>query len=616
MRIHPVTGAVAHGIAGDGVYVDGRPVRPGGGQNGMPDWFGTRLIYCGQSEVRTCLPDGTDDHTVTSLASFVRSSATGWAAWSPSRGVWTSWGLSLPKAVLFDMSADGWLLVGDDYQSGIGLSAYREGSPVAAWTVPTMPATFYPYPQAMLLSGGRAIWTVQSGTKRALRSYGLTGSNPVVPWNVLHPTACEVGGQVWVTYLRGEDDAVITHPWDYRGVGGIATAPGNKYGPVGVAEGPLVALYWSNGPGERAGDIREQLITTLDPIPSLVVPPVDTFGPVSPPLPDGTEISDLAPFLIGAPSLWPRTGTHPMHQVVDGDLIHFLKFDQATFPARDRYETWAITDEWVHHIEDASNDVPYSFTDTRWFPRRLKVGWAHTYDDGAEDAIFKARGTCTEVNRVGFHSRTWIEGAWDRFDCGPDLGIRRVVAVTFDPTDRVYAFDRGIEVNYFAEGAGWLRWEYHRSDVAMASGTPVFDDRSRVSRSDFYRFGGTPWLPTLTGCAPSPTVPPVVPPPPPPVETLVTVDQIATVLAGCLFERISAHLALNPAAPEADRRQSVHLWAIGTLNAIDEMYQGVFGRPLDLEGAGSRLLLYLDRPDFDDADMVAILEAAKARGER
>jgi hypothetical protein len=196
--------------------------------------------------------------------------------------------------------------------------------------------------------------------------------------------------------------------------------------------------------------------------------------------------------------------------VVNGDLVHHLKFDASAFPNRDRYETWAITGDaatgWVHHIEDASNDEPYSFTDTRWFPRQMRVGREYQFDDGGTTAIFKARdGACTVTNRVGFRSRAWILAAWDRFDCGPDLGVRQVVAVVFDPTDGVYAVDRGIEVNYFAAGAGWLRWEYHRSDVAMASGVPVFDNRSRTARSDFYRFGGTAWSPNLTGCAPMPT---------------------------------------------------------------------------------------------------------------
>jgi len=28
MKVHPVTGRVAHGIAGDGVFVDGREIKP------------------------------------------------------------------------------------------------------------------------------------------------------------------------------------------------------------------------------------------------------------------------------------------------------------------------------------------------------------------------------------------------------------------------------------------------------------------------------------------------------------------------------------------------------------------------------------------------------------
>src|SRR5687768_7633532 len=108
MRLHPITGQVAHGIAGDGVYLDGVQVALGGGRNGMPDWLGDILRWCGEADL-------TD-------ATLVRGSQVGvWAKWHNATGVERSDGFKLPAAVLLDMAPDGTMLVGENYQSGQGI---------------------------------------------------------------------------------------------------------------------------------------------------------------------------------------------------------------------------------------------------------------------------------------------------------------------------------------------------------------------------------------------------------------------------------------------------------------------------------------------------------------
>lgn len=402
-----------------------------------------------------------------------------------------------------------WLSI---FVAGAKVSEYRRGSAfgglrlkgsIASWVeFPDPPIIAFPGPYVVARD-------VILNTPIPVQVIGAAQYTPVV---FRHSTG------VWAIYQTDELGGVC-HRVDDATQGYIFGVAQSIYDPDVLLTDTGCTIGWSVDAGQFQTRTVDIPALGAGMVPLTIAPPVvDNFGPVSAPVPDGTDISDLAVYIIGVPSLWPRDGTHPMHQVIAGPLIHQCKFSAQAAPLRDRYETWGLDAEWVHHVEDASPDVPYAFTNTRWFPRRMRVGLAHVHQSDRDDAVFRDRGTCGEVNRVGFHDRTWVEDAWDRFDCGPELGIRRVVAVVWDNTDGVYAHDRGIEVNWFGEGVGWLRWEYHRSDIVMASGTPVFSDASRVHRSDFYRVTGQPWTPKLTGCAPpmTPLIPPV---PPMPVTT-------------------------------------------------------------------------------------------------
>lgn len=290
MRIHPVTGRVAHGIAGAGVYVDGVPVPGVPPVSGMPDWWGDRLLYVGADSTRlmTCAPDGSaSDVVADGPVTFVRASRDWWAAFDPSRGVWTSTGLVLPEAVLLDMAPDGTLVVGDHYheQEGSGLSLYQPGMSQPVHRVPdARPTVQIPYVQAAALDVSTVLWTEDGG--RTLRT--LTG-RVSLPWVALHPTLAYVAGRLWVCYLRAADDAVIAHPWSDPTVG-FCTIPGAAYGPAVALVGGWLVLRWSATAGETTHGLRAWSVdpATAGPIPPVVVappplPPV--FPPEPPPLP-------------------------------------------------------------------------------------------------------------------------------------------------------------------------------------------------------------------------------------------------------------------------------------------------------------------------------------------
>lgn len=257
MRIHPATRRIVHGIGGEGAYLDGAPLAAGGGLNGMPDWLGDEPIWCG----------------VTGKPfAFLRGSRVGaWAGWTSQFGVVTSWGLNLPKAVLLDMAADGTVLVGDDYQSGRGISAYRKLG--GEWHVPSArPEMRFPYSQAAILDEHTACWTENVNGRMVLKGFGLPEA-PRLPWNVLHPGRLfRVNGAPWVVYLRGEDDRIITHPWDFQGRG--FSVPGFGFGPDACFDDETLTLCWSSGAGEVPGDIHTQpfKLSELQEIPSVTTP--------------------------------------------------------------------------------------------------------------------------------------------------------------------------------------------------------------------------------------------------------------------------------------------------------------------------------------------------------
>lgn len=554
MRLHPLTGSIAHGIAGDGVYVEGRQVAPGNGQSGMPDWWGDLLIYCSETGLTSSQPDGSTPVVIGPKAALVRASSAGWAAWHSQRGVFTSWGLALPKAVLLDMSPDGTILVGDDYQSGKGISAYREGAAAPLWTAPAArPEMRFPYSQAAILDAQTACWTENVNGRMVLVGYfsGSLTIGPRPPWNILHVRMFRVNGQPWVVYLRSEDDRTIAHPWDYRGQG--FSMPGFGFGPEARQDGQFLTLIWSVGAGERATDIAGKAfnLAALEDIPSLPAPkpPPRPIGPMSDPLPEGTWI-DVWRFFQVDDAFWPRGDkargdTHGMDMQRipelerDGDLVFFnAKFAEA---GKGRLGELLSVDAdkengCVHWRADLSSetliDVP---SDTRWLRNRMQIGRQYGLDLG-DHTLAKVRRDGTVARVDDMNREMWIVSAWERFWCGEDWGECFVIRYCYnntglregrgtgDPRTYVETYYEAIKlIDGVWRCVGWGDWDTNQSSVVFATTKAVFPNPPQ-NHSDFWHKGGQrfpPDLPTfpMPRSVPAeqpPTIPPVKPPAPMP----------------------------------------------------------------------------------------------------
>ncbi len=246
------------------------------------------------------------------------------------------------------------------------------------------------------------------------------------------------------------------------------------------------------------------------------------IGPLSAPRSQDGRLYDLVSFIVGGPATWPRRGpTHPMHQALDpmapdgrGRLFHYVKFGDVV-PSGEAYETWGYDEHWLYHLEDASGHHagPYSFDDVRWFPRHMAIGEAHAFDTREHQTTFRDRGSCQVVQREPFRRRMWVEAVYDRFYWGPDLGERATMVIAYDPTAGIHIPERGVELGYYAHGAGSVRWEWFHSDRVYPKGATraQFTEAARGARSDFYLTGGPALRPKLTGCVPQvvPHLPPL-----------------------------------------------------------------------------------------------------------
>jgi len=367
------------------------------------------------------------------------------------------------------------------------------------------------------------------------------GVNPVIydAGGVLHISDCSVGTQGWryveaITGRMVTGDETLADPsrviGEYTTYGEI-TVGQSGYDCVALANGKRYVLAAGPQPGgaliirfNRWGSqcavatwlqsacltrflwfdvadlpqFPEQQAPAEPPIPQPV-------GPLVPQRSADGHVIDLYPFIMGTPDTWPRNGpTHAMDQTPlhHGGVFEYMKFGSLA-PAGAHYEQWAVDDHWFHLLEDSSGtDSSNTWTDTRHFPRRMAISESRAWLSGEHKFLAMAHGTCKVFETRELSRAVWILALWDRYWCGPDLGDRAVVCLVFDATADAYSADRMIELNYFAFGAGWFRWEAHRSDLVYASGSPVFNEHTLSGRSDFYLRGGTRVRPVLSGCIP------------------------------------------------------------------------------------------------------------------
>jgi hypothetical protein len=381
-------------------------------------------------------------------------------------------------------------------------------------------------------------WTPHTGWT-GLPTFG-PGNNPVIYDNagLLHITDGSVGtqgyrfvdatGRIWTGDETYFDPISDLSEWsDYGGFrigqGHGAVRPG---GGVQVWDGTVArwldqgtcTFIRVQGSGENVAIsyVRPEGCviswTTLSELrllpPINVAAPEPPIGPTTPPRTDDGRLYDLLSFVASDSTLQPRTGpTHPQYQLdrVSPTLTYFIKFDDPH-----AYELWAHDANWIYHLEDASGRPAYSLSDPRWFPRQLPIGEAHAFVTGPHESVYRTV-SCSESRRDPIDRKMWLHAVYDGWQWGTDLGIRPTIVAVYDPTAGIHSASRSVELYYFAEGAGWCRWEAYRSDLVYASGTATFTDAARVARSDFYHVGGRNLEPIPTGCVPEqvPSYPPL-----------------------------------------------------------------------------------------------------------
>ncbi len=165
---------------------------------------------------------------------------------------------------------------------------------------------------------------------------------------------------------------------------------------------------------------------------------------------------DVLDFLLGAPAVWPRIGTHYQGQFVDTDRqqVCWVKYGNPR-----TFECWRWDESYVYHLVDHAIDgntgESYRFSDGRWLPRRFAGTWSL---DVSDNRITWFDPACAVESRSGifpYRQRAWVEHARD---AGPDLGVRDTLVLEYQPYDPVGAAGAP-EHFYFGRGAGWYEWE-------------------------------------------------------------------------------------------------------------------------------------------------------------
>src|SRR5439155_3491511 len=84
---------------------------------------------------------------------------------------------------------------------------------------------------------------------------------------------------------------------------------------------------------------------------------------------------DVLAYLLGDESLWPRSGSHGQHQIVD---LARREVCWTKYANPRRFECWRWDEQYVYHVVDhaldGDSDESYRFTDGRWLPRYLPAG--------------------------------------------------------------------------------------------------------------------------------------------------------------------------------------------------------------------------------------------------
>jgi hypothetical protein len=178
--------------------------------------------------------------------------------------------------------------------------------------------------------------------------------------------------------------------------------------------------------------------------------------------PSRREAVDTLDFVLGDPSLWPRTGTQWQHQTIDRARreVCWTKYGD-----RDKFECWRWDDEWIYHTVDHGIDgntgESYEFSDGRWLPRSLASTWSLEIRDNRVRWFDRGcRLNAAKSGAAPYRMRAWIER---RRMVSVELLMRDVLVLEYSPG--AAGDHRALERFSFAEGAGWYLWESARGDA-------------------------------------------------------------------------------------------------------------------------------------------------------
>jgi hypothetical protein len=181
---------------------------------------------------------------------------------------------------------------------------------------------------------------------------------------------------------------------------------------------------------------------------------------------------DVLTYVIGEPSTWPRTGSQFQAQLVDAGArsICWVKYGDP-----DMFECWRWDDDWIYftvdHAVDGNTGESYTFSDGRWLPRRFSGEWSFDVSDNRirwfdRTCVSTEHGERAGMRSTGLFPYSLRARVVPAYDAGP-LGVRDVLVFEYGPHLPGRAAS-AVERFYFAQGAGWYRWESGR-------GTSTFD---------------------------------------------------------------------------------------------------------------------------------------------
>lgn len=173
---------------------------------------------------------------------------------------------------------------------------------------------------------------------------------------------------------------------------------------------------------------------------------------------EGAETIDMLDYFLTNHQEQGLTGTHPLSQTQEGQIVYLVKWDEKAF------ERFRWDDQFIYLEEDHSSaptDI-YSFSDGKWMRRQMKIGEKLTV---LENTIKWFDQNCQEIEgRSGpFPIEMILENHLVDFDIGGDLGKQDVIVLKYDSSplsDTAGLFEKF----YYSKEWGLILWQEYSKE--------------------------------------------------------------------------------------------------------------------------------------------------------